>query len=123
MMRATLQARVSETAVSWLFTIARNYERPISELNSLEGSDLIREIALLRWKTVIQLANDARRAESKERVKRLDELYYGEKDAKLAWHLVKVMDEGDKEVAERVKERKQEERARKRESWQKGRRK
>jgi hypothetical protein len=123
MMRATMQARISQTAVSWLFTLARNRETYISELNNLEGGDLIREIALFRWGIIVQLANDARRAESKERVKKLDELYYGERDAKLAWHLVKLMDEGDKEMAERVKERKQEERARKRESWQKGRRK
>lgn len=112
-----MQAAISQSAVTWLFTIARQYEIPVSELNGLSGNDLVREIAVLRWKTIVQLAHEARRAEGKERVKRLDELYYGEHDARLAWKLVKVLDEGERELAERAKARKQEERERKRESW------
>jgi hypothetical protein len=88
----------------------------------MSGDALIREIAAMRWKTIIQLAHEARRAESKERAKKLDELYYGERDERLAWHLVKALDEGDKELAQRVKDRKQDERERKRAKWQKGQR-
>ncbi len=112
-----MQAAISQAAVSWLYTIARQYNVPISEFNDLGGNDLAREIALLRWKTIVALANEARRAEGKDKVKRLEELYYGERDAKLAWRLVQILDEGDKELADRTRARKQEDRERKRESW------
>jgi hypothetical protein len=115
-----MQARISTSAVSWLSTLARSYEVPLHTFSDMSGDDLIREVALFRWNAIVSMAQNARKAEPKERKKLLDELYYGELDEQLAYKLVKVLDEGDKEYENRTKERKAEERARKREKWQKG---
>ena len=90
---------------------------PLGHLADLSGSELSREIANYRWNKIVETAHAARRLESKERTKRLDDLQHGSEDEQMAYRLVKKLDEYDKLHAEDIKERKLAARERKREAW------